>query len=810
MSPHPLLLSLLLSTLLVLLPHPTPAVLIAWPSVEVYKGGDLRDRATTSAYCSARGLDLFGCTAASSVLYYYKSNLTEGLGEYANETVYDRTGRVLGANLSSSLDFSGFPSFWRGSASDLYGGCDEWETSGCFNGMAYVDGQIEAMPCSASLALVCVCAGGQFDATPNPTTIAPTSDAPSKSPTGAPTRRPTRNPTLNPTKTPTAQPTIAPTASVLMVQQGSALSTTGNVGTSLVGFATAVSADGNVAFVTAPNDDSNKGSMWVYDRALDGTWSIRSRESPGIAGDKFGTFVSCDASGTKLLVGSQYDGGATVGKVFFGSYNSSGWTWVTVPQTVGVTYLGAAPSIWGSNTISGDGTVAIIGASGDTGGGAFQYYRISGTSVTFQTRIASPSATSFGTSVAVNYDGTILVVGASSGVGAVYVYQRFTGNDTWALQQTITQPSDDDYVANFGFAVGVNSVGTYLAVAGQGVFTSTLGAAWVYKWSGVQWETQTNATGGYMLRPTDWLVDGSPMDRSAMNSKKISLNSDATRLVYGARVAHTNVGRVWAWTRAGTVWSQTGLGRWSSPTSDRFGYSVSISDDGTTAIVGAVGYNSFVGTAFVLVDEAWTLTPTTRPTTMQPTTLNPTTLNPTTNPTTMAPTSTPTTTPYVVYSAGYVGANLGIRASSDGVCATAVENAGRTCGQTIAIISYDASDHITSFEYIYGLNPTSTVVGPSGVRIANSWIDFINRAIVNNLALAIFGSTISEKWWTGYDILFGGSVATTSNCNMWTSSISGNTGRIGDMSLTSGSMFSEAYRLCNSQAVLLCLCVPPT
>ncbi|MBK8170389.1 MAG: integrin [Sandaracinaceae bacterium] len=227
--------------------------------------------------------------------------------------------------------------------------------------------------------------------------------------------------------------------------------------------------------------------------------------------------------------------------------------WST-PQTVTVTGvndflpdLNIAYTIVTGNTVSGDAgynglvvdDVAVIN------GMFINYIKASNTETNDE----------FGSSVAMSADGNTLAVSATgersnaTGIdgnqadnsvvtaGAVYVYTR-TGS-VW-MQQAYLKASNTGSGDSFGYSLALSSDGSTLAV-------SALGEA-------------SNATG----------IGGNQADNSAGLA-----------------------GAVYVFTRASSVWSQQAYVKASnSAAGDGFGWSVSLSSDGNTLAVGAVGEDS--------------------------------------------------------------------------------------------------------------------------------------------------------------------------------------------------------------------------
>lgn len=142
---------------------------------------------------------------------------------------------------------------------------------------------------------------------------------------------------------------------------------------------------GGWLFAAAPAQNSSAGAVYVF-RLEGSTWVQVQKLTTGIAGDQFGSYISCD--GSTLAIGAPQDprAGTATGKALL--YTLVGGLW-TLQQTV-----------VGSDSADGDG---------------------------------------FGSSVAVS--SSLLAVGApnnNSNAGAVYIFQS---SSPWSQVQKITQPA---------------------------------------------------------------------------------------------------------------------------------------------------------------------------------------------------------------------------------------------------------------------------------------------------------------------------------------------------------------------------------
>jgi hypothetical protein len=79
----------------------------------------------------------------------------------------------------------------------------------------------------------------------------------------------------------------------------------------------------------------------------------------------------------------------------------------------------------------------------------------------------------------------------------------------------------------------------------------------------------------------------------------VSLSSDSNTAIVGGIGDSSNAGAVWVFARSGGVWAQQGLKLVGSGGSAEQGYSVSLSGDGNTGIVGGPFDSSFAGQAWI-------------------------------------------------------------------------------------------------------------------------------------------------------------------------------------------------------------------
>ena len=244
-----------------------------------------------------------------------------------------------------------------------------------------------------------------------------------------------------------------------------------------------------------------------------------------------------------------------------------------------------------ASALAGDGLTAVVGAPFlNSAAGEAYVFTPSGTTWAQQSTLLGGDTAStdlFGSAAAISSDGTLALIGApgkSSGTGAVYFFTR-TGT-TWTQLKELTGSAA---ATGFGVSVALSSDGS-TALVGANLAGSSAGTAYVYARSGSTWNLQQQ------LAPTTASVAGDQFGES------VSLSGDGSTALVGApgTFPFTVPGTAYAFTRTGTTWTQhQKLGETSPANGDSFGYSVSVSRDGSTAIVGADGVSTGAGAAYV-------------------------------------------------------------------------------------------------------------------------------------------------------------------------------------------------------------------
>lgn len=319
-------------------------------------------------------------------------------------------------------------------------------------------------------------------------------------------------------------------------QQGAKLVGTGAIGPAKFGYSIALSADGTTAIVGAREDNGLTGAAWVFTRT-GGVWTQHGSK-----------LVSADAApGTTQAV---------------------------------------------SVSISADGNTAIIGGETSSSVGAAWIWTRSDGVWTQAAKLVGSGATAFagqGSSVALSGDGNTAIVGGftdSSGTGAVWIWTR--NGPVWTQQGLKLVGSGSIGNAEQGYSVALSFDGN-TAIVGGFNDNNLKGAAWIWTRSADAWIQQ----GAKLV--------GSNSSSFAGQGKSVALSSDGNTAVVGGYLDNNGDGAAWVWTRSGEVWTQQGpkLVAPAGVLSADVGWSVSLSGDGNTALLGGPGANSFSGAAWV-------------------------------------------------------------------------------------------------------------------------------------------------------------------------------------------------------------------
>lgn len=331
---------------------------------------------------------------------------------------------------------------------------------------------------------------------------------------------------------------------------------------SQMGESIALSSDGNILLVGAHGEDSpstNNGAAYVFTRT-GSTWSEAQRLTGNSVSLFFGWSVDMTPDGNTLVIGA-YAGSSSPyanGCVYVFTKNSgSPLTW-SLAQILFPDNPGSNDRVGYGVAISDDGDRIIAGAPREDTGG--------------------------------------------SNTGIAYIFTRTAGSPEWVFEAAI---KGDDLGSStspeFGQKVDINSDGTTVIVGApqEDSEGTNAGAAYVFiRGSGSPlWTQQAKLVG-----------DDISLSSSASFSDSLAISSSGNMAVIGAWTesdagATSNAGAAYVFYRDGTVWNQLQKLQSSNKTATYyFGYSVDISSDASTIVVGETRQNTDEGYVYVFTN----------------------------------------------------------------------------------------------------------------------------------------------------------------------------------------------------------------
>jgi hypothetical protein len=248
---------------------------------------------------------------------------------------------------------------------------------------------------------------------------------------------------------------------------------------------------------------------------------------------------------------------------------------------------------------SGDGAAWVFTYSGGT-------WTPLGKKLTRATGTESESAKGwFGIGVAISSNGKTVAIGApldNSSKGAVWVF-TYSGTSWEQVGKKKVTPEAGEEIGtgNFGHGVALSANAETLVVGAFGD-ESNAGAAWVFTYSSLkdEWEQQGKK-----------LIGGGEEEiGEGYFGFSVAISGDGKTALIGCHVEKNHVGSAWVFANSGTGWKQQGkklTGEEEEVGKGDFGYSVALSYKGETAAVGAFNDNSGLGAVWIYTrsGEEW-------------------------------------------------------------------------------------------------------------------------------------------------------------------------------------------------------------
>ena len=366
------------------------------------------------------------------------------------------------------------------------------------------------------------------------------------------------------------------------------------------GSSVATSADGKIIIVGATQDEvsSSNGAVYVFDREGNTfnevgilTGSYASDNS-----DYFGQSVATSADGKTIVVGAYLDEtGSTSDTGVVYVYDREGNNFNEVGILTGSSGADGQDRFGYSVATSADGKTIIVGADQDETSGSGSYglvyvYDREGNNFNEVGILTGSNAThatdQFGRSVATSADGKTIVVGAIgdetsgfTGYGLVYVFDREGNNfnQVGILTGSLASDTND----RFGGSVATSADGNKIIVGAYNdeINPSITGSGIVYVFD--REGNNFNQVG---------ILTGST-NTNAYFGWSVATSADGNTIIVGGyldSVNGSNSGVAYVFNRQGNNFNRvnTLLGS-NVANGDHFGYSVAISADSKTIIVGA-------------------------------------------------------------------------------------------------------------------------------------------------------------------------------------------------------------------------------
>jgi hypothetical protein len=359
------------------------------------------------------------------------------------------------------------------------------------------------------------------------------------------------------------------------------------------GRSVAISGDGKTVIVGGIRDGFDLGAAWIWTKA-GGAWLQQGNKltASGTAGRVFqGWSVSLSADGnTAIMGGPSYSSGA-----------GAAWVWIRN----GEAWMQQGGKLQGSGAIgnanqgnsvslSADGNTAIVGGPNDNGqaGAAWIWTRSGGVWTQQGNKLVASGATGNafqGVAVSLSADGNTALVGGrydDGNAGAAWIWTR--NNGVWTQQ--------GDKIIGSG-AVGKAQQGASVALSGDGDTAivggpddNLAGAAWIWTKTAGVWTQQGPKLFGF-----------DAVGNAGQGGFGVSLSGDGNTAIVGAWADNGGVGAAWVWTRTEARWTQQGNKLVGADVAGNAfqGFSVSLSGDGKTAIIGGYEDDRSTGAAWV-------------------------------------------------------------------------------------------------------------------------------------------------------------------------------------------------------------------
>ena len=369
------------------------------------------------------------------------------------------------------------------------------------------------------------------------------------------------------------------------------------------GLSVSLSQDGTKIAIGAYGNDAN-GSSSGHVRVLQfseesGKWTQLGGDIDGeAAGDYSGSSVSLSQDGTTVAVGAilNDDNGRSSGHARIFQFSEENNVWIQVGGDINGE---AASDYFGSSvSLSQDGSRVAIGAFGNDGNGSstghVRVFELNGSNDWAQLGgdiDGEGVSDGSGRSVSISADGTIVAIGATgnddngSNSGHVRIFELNEGSNSWVkLGNDIDGEAADD---GSGGSVSLSQDGTRVAIGatgndGKGSMSGHIRVFQLNRENNMWVQLGEDIEGESIQESSGWSV---------------SLSANGKRVAIGATKNAENGNdsgqvRVLEFSRASNEWLKVGEHINGGAANDYFGTSVSLSHDGSVVAIGAHGSDS--------------------------------------------------------------------------------------------------------------------------------------------------------------------------------------------------------------------------
>ena len=309
---------------------------------------------------------------------------------------------------------------------------------------------------------------------------------------------------------------------------------------------------------------------------LSANWSLQGDVLNGnSSGDYFGTAVVISGDGKRIAIsstGRDINGNNNIGIVQI--YEYYGTNWEQIGSDISGNYGGE--QFGGSVSLSYDGQIVAIGSSKSFDPGVVRIYQYN----TNWTQIGDDidgigSQDQLGWSISLSGNGQIVAIGCrgtNTYKGEVKIFKYL--NSIWEPDGIISGAANYEQI---GFSVSLSHNGQIVAI---GAPNNNGGFVSIYEYS------------------TSWNKIGSDINTNVSNGDRfgesVSISSDGNIIAIGSPDSDINgdrTGTVRIFQNNNSNWVQVGSDIYGDNELDRLGWSVSISSDGNTVVIGSPYYN---------------------------------------------------------------------------------------------------------------------------------------------------------------------------------------------------------------------------